>query len=194
MNYEFSPKLTAGFGVGLGFLKPSEGSVQSFLQPAVRATWNPKEKLSIVGQIGVDLRHTEQGDRVTPVWLLTALWEPFDGTAISEAFSNRVRASAALSGRNFTAMSATLTVRQRFFQKIFAILRVGYTPADYYAADFDVPTDREDEYFFIRPSIEFVSAKGWHAEAFYFFRKNDSNIETYAFGNNQVGLEFSVAF
>ena len=163
-------------------------------QASVRAVYVPTGKLEFRAEIGLEIRQTDAGDRTEPLWAVGLTYAPFDGTMISLDFSRKVRASAALAGRNYEATSLVLKVRQRLWQKYAFILKTGYTNSDYYITDYNAPSDREDDYFFICPSFEYVANKWLKLEVFYQFRENDSNTERYGFASHQVGLQASVTF
>jgi hypothetical protein len=194
LEYAFSEKLTLGLVGGFGLLKPEDTDLQTYELGALRVDWRPTEKFSVRGEFGADFRQTAQADKAEPVGLLAAYWEPRDSTHFSLEFSREVRASAALAGKNYVATMIRARVQQRLFQKFFLNLRGGYTHSDYYATHFVVSSDRTDDYYFVRPSVEFIADRGWRVEVFYLYRTLDSNNLTYSFDNNQVGMEISIAF
>ena len=194
LNYQITPKIMSGFGFGAGYLESDGSSSQTYEQASVRAIYVPTSKIELRLEAGVEVRQLDTDDRVSPLWAVGATYEPFDGAAISLDFTRKVRASAALAGRNYDATALVLKFRQRLWQKYAFILKTGYTNADYYITDFDEPSDREDDYFFIRPSFEYSANKWLKVEVFYQFRENDSNTERFGFAGHQVGFMASFSF
>ena len=94
-------------------------------------------KLNFGGTVGVEFRETGGHDgstEVNPIFNLTASYAPFDSTMLSLTASRQTQTSAVLTGSNFDSTGFTFSLSQRFFQRVFARLSLGYTRSSYVSA------------------------------------------------------------
>jgi hypothetical protein len=73
-------------------------------------------------------------------------------------------------------------------------LAVGYENADYFAADDNVNASRNDDYWFIEPSLDVLITRWLSAGVYYLHREDSSNAEFFSFDDNQVGVRATVRF
>lgn len=198
VSYTYSPKLTAGLGVTVGYLVPERPSVdQDFEQVNVRLNYQLFGKVSANGSFGLEVREfggSDGGTKVTPVLELGVLYQPFDSTTLSLSATRRVLSSATLAQQDFTTTNVTVSGRQRFLQKIFFTLTFGYENADYFSTNRAVSASRRDNYFYVQASAEYAVTKFWNLGGFYTHRQNDSTGAGTSFTDNQVGLRTSFSF
>jgi uncharacterized protein (PEP-CTERM system associated) len=87
-----------------------------------------------------------------------------------------------------------LTVQQQFFQKFGAALSAGYENDQYFGTTPETPTERVDNYVYVRPRLTYAFADRFSASIFYEFRRASSNNPGSSFYNNRAGLEFNTSF
>lgn len=197
-NYNYSPKLTIGVGGNGGYnWVDSPSPEQTFEQVNVRATYQATGKISLNASGGVEFRQFEGSSRdehISPVYEVGATYQPFDGTTISVTGSRRTLNSAVFANQDYAATNIIFGLRQRFLQRVFLGLSVGYENTDYFATVSGVNATRNDDYFFIEPAIDFNIFRSWTVGAYYLHRQSDSSIDTFSFYDNQVGLRSAFTF
>ncbi len=198
VSYSYSPKLTAGLGLALGYLAPQSPSVdQVFEQVNLRLNYQAFGKVSANGSIGLEFRQfggSNGGTNFTPVFELGVLYQPFDSISLTLSGTRRVLSSATLASQDFTTTNITISARQRFLQKIFFTLTLGYENAEYFSTNTAVNASRTDNFFYIQAGVEYALTSFWSAGAFYSHRENDSTGNNTSFANNQVGLRTTFTF
>jgi len=70
----------------------------------------------------------------------------------------------------------------------------GYENSDYIATDRDVSAPRNDNYWFIEPSVDVLIIRWLSAGVYYLYREDSSNIDLFSFYDNQVGVRATVRF
>jgi hypothetical protein len=73
-------------------------------------------------------------------------------------------------------------------------LGAGYENANYFAADNDINATRDDDYWFIEPSLDVLIARWLSAGVYYLHREDNSNLDFFSFDDNQVGVRATVRF
>jgi hypothetical protein len=53
---------------------------------------------------------------------------------------------------------------------------------------------RDDNFFFIRPAVEFRIRERALVELFYEYRRNDSSFQEFEFANNRIGVRVGFTF
>jgi uncharacterized protein (PEP-CTERM system associated) len=126
---------------------------------------------------------------------LGGTWSPFDGTTVYLDAYREEYSSSTLNSQNYFATGVSGRIRQRFLQKFYVGIGGGYENSQYYRTSAAAaPTNREDNYYYVRPSLDYQITDWWSVGAFYMYRTNDSTSATNNFFNNQAGLETSLAF
>jgi hypothetical protein len=197
-NYTYSPKLALGLGLAGGYNSvdaPSES--QTFEQVNARASYELTGKVSATLSCGVEFRQvTDSGaeDNGSPVFEGSLFYQPFDGTSLALNVSRRTMASATLAEQDFHSTSIILSARQRFLQRIYFGLSIGYENSEYFSTTSGLSSTRSDNYYFLQPSLDFNVTSFWTAGIYYFYRKDDSSISSFSFYDNQYGLRTSLTF
>lgn len=192
--YQVAPKLVLGFGPEFGWLDVQNNPNQTYQRLTGRLRYDVTEKISLTARAGVEFRQYQdtgngEDDTLTPVMSLQALYNPFDGTELSLNVYRRVQASSVLAGQNYISTGFSVTARQRIFQKYFLGLAGGFENSEYESTNNLVISNRDDDYFFIRPSFDWDVTDWWTLTAFYEFRENDSTIFNNQFTNNRAGVQ-----
>lgn len=201
LNYRYSPKLTFGIGGGAGRNTIDDPDPdETFEQAAARISYAATGKLSFSGNIGVEFRQIESGPRnsainfTTPVFDLSAVYQPFDGTKLSLTASRRRLNSAVLAGQDYDVNSFLIDLRQRLVRRVTLAFTITYQNLDYFATITQLPATRSDNYYSIGPSIDVAITRFWSAGVFYNRRQNSSSLDNFSFDDNQVGFRASLRF
>jgi hypothetical protein len=198
LNYNYSPKLVAGVGGTAGFNRVDEPNPdQSFQQANVRVSYQATGKIDFAASGGVEFRHFDGDMRdryISPVFELGLNYAPFDGTKISVTANRRVLNSAVLASQNYAVTNISIGVQQRFMQRFYLGVNAGYENSDYFSTIGTTGPDRDDNYFFVQPSIAVRVTRFWTVGAYYLHRANDSSFDAFSFHDNQVGLRSTLTF
>ncbi len=197
LNYIYSDKLTIGVGSNAGITTQSSNtSDQTFEQANVRLTYNLSAKIGMSATAGAEFRQLDNasGTEVRPAFTLAAGYSPFDGTSISLSGSEQTYVSASAFGQNYSELTVNFSITQRFLQRFFFGFAVGYTNSDYYSAVQTVSASRNDNFYYLTPSVDFNVTRYWTVGAYYVHREDSSNIPFFSFVDNQVGFRTKLTF
>ena len=198
INYTYSPKLTIGVGLAGGYdVVDLPSQDQTFEQFNVRASYELTGKVSATISAGVEFRQfsgPSSGDNGSPVFDGNLFYQPFDGTTIALSFNRRTLNSATLGGQDFYSTSVILSARQRFLQRVYLGLSVGYENSTYFSTSNSLVSTRTDDYYFIQASLDLDLTRFWSVGIYYFYRQSDSSLAGFSFYDNQFGLRTSLTF
>lgn len=198
INYNYSPKMIVGIGGTFGDNRVDEPNPdQTFQQVNARLSYQATGKIDLVASGGVEFRHFDGDMRdqyVSPVFEIGLRYEPFDGTKISLTANQRVLNSAVLAAQNYTVTNFSVGVQQRLLNRFYLGVNAGYENSDYFSTISNAGGTRQDDYFFVQPSIAVRVTRFWSMGAYYLYRANDSSFDVFSFHDNQVGLRASLKF
>jgi hypothetical protein len=192
INYRYSPKLVVGIGVngGLELVDPPTPD-QTFEQANLRLTYEAGGKLSFTGLAGVEVRqfkNTSAGQYISPVFTLQATYRPFDGTEVTFDALHQTEPSAVSVGQDFSTSTLSIEVHQRLLSRIRLGLSVGYETAQYFSAVTGVNTTRQDNYYFVEPTVDIAVTRYWALGGFYLRQQNATSDGSYSFYDSQIGF------
>jgi hypothetical protein len=197
LNYNYSEKLVLGIG-GTGGYNTTDPSInnQTFEQANVRLNYTVTAKISVSASGGVEFRQfgNSSGSNISPVYQLAASYQPFDGTSISLTGSRNTMNSASLAGQDFSETTINFSVSQRFMQRFYLGFAAGYTNSNYFSTINGVSDSRNDDFYYIDPSIDFNITRFWTFGAYYVHREDTSSFPFFSFKDNQVGLRTKLTF
>ena len=198
LNYNYSPKLVVGLGGTFGHNTVDDPSPdQTFEQGNIRLSYQATGKIDLTASAGVEVRHFDgdlRDEYVSPVFEITLNYLPFDGTRIALTTNRRTMNSAVLTGQDFAVTNFTVGIQQRLLQRFTLGLNAGYENADYFSTVGIAGVNRNDNYFFVEPSIAVRVTRFWTLGAYYLHRSNDSSFDAFSFHDNQVGVRTSLEF
>ncbi len=196
-EYQILPKTWIGLEGVAGVLDVQESPLQYYQQVRFRVKYSYTGKLNFKMSAGVETREAQGGNngvRVNGVFNLGLEYRPFDGTLVSLQGYRNVIGSNSLQGQDYVATGFSISVQQRFLQRIYTGLTFGYENDVYFAVASDVEANRVDNYIFLRPSISYAMNSWLTAGAFYEFRNNVSTQNSSTFYNNRFGIELGAQF
>jgi len=198
LNYNYSPKMVVGLGGTGGFDRvDAPNPNQTFEQVNVRFSYQLTGKIDLAASGGVEFRQFDGDMRsqyVSPVFEVGINYLPFDGTKISITANRRTLNSAVLSSQDYAVTNFTVGVQQRMFQRFYLGVNSGYENSDYFSTVATTGTTRNDDYFFVQPSIAVRVTRFWTVGAYYLHRANNSSLDAFSFHDNQVGLRTILTF
>jgi len=197
LNYVVTPKLTIGAGGTFGYNWVDDPNVdQTFEQANFRINYQVTGKLGLSASAGVEFRQFDdhRDDYVSPVFELGGIYQPFDGTTITLAAGRRILNSGVFEDQDFATTYVVGRFQQRLFRRVYFGLAGGYENSDYFATTSGVNAPRNDDYFFISPSVDVLITRWVSVGAYYLHREDNSNIDFFSFDNNQVGVRATFRF
>jgi putative beta-barrel porin BBP2 len=197
LYYNWLPKVSVGIGGTFGYdWVDAPTTNQTFEQINARLNYEVTAKVGLYASAGVEFRQFD-GNRDTydtPVFEVGATYHPFGGTNISLAAGRRIYNSGFLPNQDFAATYVVARFQQRLFQRVYFGLGGGYENSDYFATDRDVSATRDDDYWFIEPSVDVLITRWLSAGVYYLHRQDSSNVDFFSFDDNQVGVRATLRF
>jgi hypothetical protein len=195
VGYALSGRTRVAAGAAVGRTDVEGGEAQEFTRVLAKATTSATGKLSMDATGGVEFRETGAGDENTPIFNISAEYRPTGRTSVGAGIYRDVSASGAVEDENVTRTGIAVRVQQKLGARFTAGIEAGYEQLDYAATEAGTPdSGREDEYFFVRPSLRYEFREGRRAEVYYSLREDDSTLDTFDFTANQAGLALGIEF
>jgi hypothetical protein len=197
INYNWTPKVLVGLGGTAGYdFVDDPNPDQSFEQANVRINYQATGKLNFIASAGVEVRQFDghRDNYVTPVFEVGAIYQPFDGTSVTLTAGRRIFNSGFFTDQNFATTYVIGRIQQRLLQRIYLGLAAGYENADYFATATGVSATRDDNYYFVEPSVDVLITRWLSAGVYYLHRQDNSSIDFFSFYDNQVGVRATVRF
>jgi hypothetical protein len=195
--YHWLPKVTVGIGGTVGYDWVDDPTTnQTFEQVNARLNYEMTTKFYLYASAGVEFRQFDgnRGTYTSPVFEVGATYNPFSGTTLTLAAGRRIYNSGYLANQDFGSTYVVGRFQQRLFRRIYLGLGAGYENSDYIATDRDVSATRNDDYWFIEPSLDVLITRWLSAGVYYLHREDISNIDFFSFDDNQVGVRATVRF
>ena len=197
LYYNWLPKVSVGIGGTFGYnWVDAPTTDQYFEQVNLRLNYQMTAKLGLYASGGVEFRQFD-GNRNTydtPVFEVGATYHPFENTNLTLAAGRRIYNSGFLANQDFADTYVAARFQQRLFHRLYFGLGAGYENSDYFATDRDVNATRNDDYWFIEPSLDVLITRWLSAGVYYLHREDSSNIDFNSFEDNQVGVRATVRF
>jgi hypothetical protein len=197
LYYNWLPKVSVGIGGTFGYNWVDAPSTdQTFEQVNARLNYEVTAKVGLYASAGVEFRQFD-GNRSTydtPVFEVGATYHPFADTNLTLAAGRRIYNSGFLANQDFADTFVTARLQQRLFQRLYFGLGAGYENSDYFAAKDNVSAPRNDNYWFIEPSVDVLITRWLSAGVYYLHREDISNVDFNSFDDNQVGVRATVRF
>jgi hypothetical protein len=191
LMYRYSPKLDLGLGLVFGYTGIEDLPDQTYQQALARADYAIAEKVDLRANVGGEWRQFKSGidDALNPVWNLTAEYRPRESTFLSMSVFQRYSSSSRSGNQSYINTGVSFSARQKLMQRLALNLSVAYSNSDYETTASGAQTDRNDDNFRFRGSIDYYIMQRWTVGAFYDFATRDSTDPDLNYDRNQVGLQ-----
>jgi hypothetical protein len=169
---------------------------QTYEEGRLRVQYQLTGKISLNASAGVQVRQfdspdgSSRSDRVSPVYDIGAVYQPFDGTVITLRGSSQVLNSAVVANADYLPTNFLLGVLQR----VYVGFTAGYEHADYFNTVKGADVSRNDNYYLIEPAVDVMVTRWFTVGAYYLYRTNDSPIARFDYYENQVGMRASFTY
>jgi hypothetical protein len=197
LYYNWLPKVSVGIGGTFGYDWVDDPTAnQSFEQVNARLNYEVTSKFNLYASGGVEFRqfNGNRSEYTSPVFEVGAIHHPFVGTTLTLAAGRRIYNSGFLPNQDFETTYVVGRFQQRLFQRVYFGLGVGYENSDYFATARNVNAPRDDDYWFIEPSVDVLITRWLSAGVYYLHRDDSSNVDFFSFYDNQVGVRATLRF
>ena len=193
-NYAVTPKIVSSLGARFDYINVQDNPGQTAEQLLWRTVYQAGAKLSVDASLGVEFRQIATGghDRIDGVFGIGANYPPFDGTTLKLEASRQTVGSGSVFGEDIEVTGIDAEIHQRLFQKFYLALNAGYSNSVYREID-TLSTQREDNYFYFRPSTTLYLTRWASLRLSYEFQSNQSTT-TFGFTDNMTMLQLNVVF
>jgi hypothetical protein len=193
LNYIYSPKLDFGLGV-VGGYSDVDGFPNSYYeQGQLRIRYRPTRKLSVHLNGGMEARQFQGNnaaeDLYRPIFGAQIRYEPTRATQFALGARKEVRPSNVFGDLVADQTTVEISFQQRFLQRIYFNLNVGYSTANYEPAVVGANSDTGYDHFNIRPNITYAMRKNWKFSVFHTYQQGKGSGFVADFENNQLGVQ-----
>ncbi len=194
IRYAYSPKTQVGLAYRVSRFDVDGASRQNVQQLTGNMSWQPREKIQLSLQAGAERRAAGNDSQINPVFQSRINWGPRDGTKLYLTAYQNQQASAFLLGQNYKSLGVTAGISQCIGSHWTALLEGGRENISYSRVSGAGPSGREDQIYFIRPSLEYKLSDSLNVAIFYRVAKNASNDTLFGYEQNLAGFEFNYRF
>jgi hypothetical protein len=195
--YHIDPKLSVGFGPRIGYLNIDRAPDETYQQFLARLLYDPSSKMHFEGAVGVEDRQYQsvgRKDTIEPVFEMSGSYLPDPSTVIILSSSRQFQPAYNFIGQDYIATNVNLTATQRFFDAYYLGVAAGFENDDYQNVSYEPGPTREDNYFYVQPSLTW-KANGWlKVAAFDRYAEDSSNFDIFTYDSNQVGVSISATY
>jgi hypothetical protein len=195
--YNWLPKVSVGIGGTFGYDWVDDPTAnQTFEQVNARLNYEVTNKFFLYASAGVEFRQFDgnRSEYTSPVFEVGSIYYPFSGTTLTLAAGRRIYNSGFLANQDFGSTYVVGRFQQRLFRRVYLGLAAGYENDNYFATDRDVSATRDDNYWFIEPSVDVLITRWLSAGVYYLHRQDSSSDDFVSFYDNQVGVRATVRF
>ena len=202
--YKLDSKLSIGIGPKFGFLDFDGSPFQTYQQILPRLKYDYSGKLTFQLAGGAEYRQFDgggRGDVLTAIYDVSGTYQPYLDTTITLRGSRHYVPAYGFVGQDYLATDVDLTGRQRFLQKFYLNLALGYENDSYlenvgsqFSNSGPSEPDREDNYFFARVGLDWTPNTWLTVSSYYKYQNDDSNFSSFSFDDNQVGFSIEGSY
>lgn len=194
IRYTYSPKTEVGMAYQVGRLLVDGGSNQTLQQVTAGIAWQPREKIRIAIQSGVEFRNAQDGADVNPVLESRIDWTPRQGTSLYLTGYQRQEASAYYAGQDYNVLGATAGISQRLGGNWTAHLEGGREKVSYSRVSGFGNSGRKDAIWFVRPAIQYKFTDALDVSVFYRASDDSSTAKGFGYSQRLTGIELTYKF
>ena len=193
-DYQLTPLLRVGLGGAAGRVEVEDRADQVFERILARANFESTAKLVFDARGGVEFRQSDgpSGDRVNPVFDLTARYSLAEATLVVLNGYRRVEPSASQRDEDYAATGVSLRFERTLRTGLRFSAEGGYEHTEY--TDSSGLDPRRDDFFYVRAGLLYNFAHWGNAGVSYEYRQNDSSRASSGFENNRVTFQISLVY
>ncbi len=196
VDYAVTPKSRLGIGLGYDHLQQDLNLASNTFNLNLRFNWAATAKTGLTGVTGVEQREYQDGNSIMAgVGNLGFYYNPTDKVSFNfGAYRKSVPSISIANGMSYCT-GAALSAGFEATARVQANMTLGYENALYEATGGPEKVDREDNYFFVRPSVRYAFSSHLSMNVFYQMTSNESSgTAANSFDRNQVGISLTLAY
>jgi Putative beta-barrel porin 2 len=194
LRYAYSPKTQLGLAYRAGQLKIENSDDQATQQLSGSIDWQPREKIFVKLEGGAEMRRFDGGTKTNPIVKARIEWQPRQETKLFLTAYQRNEVSALNQGQVFNVKGITAGISQRLGSKWTAKLETGFEKATYFAVQSNGLSARNDEGWFVNPSLTYLISDQCNVSLFHRTSSNTSSDQNFGFDDALTGLELNYQF
>lgn len=194
LRYAYSPKTQIGLAYRAGQLKIEDGDSQTTQQVSGIIDWQPREKISVKLEGGAEMRKFDGGSKTNPVVKAQIEWMPRQETKLFLNAYQRNEVSALNSGQVYNVKGVSAGISQRLGSKWTFKLETGYEKSDYLEVKSTGAPSRNDEMWFISPSLTYRFSDFCDLSMFHRTSDNSSSDNSLGYDEALTGMELNYQF
>jgi hypothetical protein len=186
LNYQFWPRLTAGLGVGGGYVDVSAGSDMAFEQFQGRISWRPGERANLTLHGGAEYRQFLTGGApplLSPVFGLAIQYLAGHKTSFTLSVDHNITASY-LESQVPEATTLAFSTGRALSSKFTLSLSTSFTAVTYNSTAPGTPSAGSYDYVYAGANLSYAIVKHGSIAVAYAFSQNASS-------QTQAGLGFT---
>jgi len=162
----------------------------------LRLNYEVTAKFNLYASGGVEFRqfNGNRGTYTSPVFEVGSIYHPFAGTNLTLAAGRRIYNSGSFLSKISRTTYVVGPVSAAFISAVYFGLGVGYENSDYFATARNVSAPRNDDYWFIEPSVDVLITRWLSTGVYYLHRRDGSSESFFSFYDNQVGVRATLRF
>ena len=188
VGYNVTSKLTLDAVYRYSDSKAQGADGQSYQAALVRVNAQPNSKVNAFAEVGVAFSSLGKGDRNDLVYRVGVAVQPTSKQRLAFEAIRQPSTSSFTVGSGFINNGLQLSYEQAVGARTRIVVTGAYEMQDYFAADEDVSTDREDDYFVFSSLLAYDLNAHWQAQLYYTYANNDSSDSLVEFDNQRVGM------
>lgn len=192
-EYAITGKTTIGVGGRFGQILTDNADDQDYIQAFIQAQTRPAEKLTFTARAGVDRREFDGDMKVHPLLEASLNYKPREGTEIQIAPFATLNPSTLNPGESYVRTGATASVRQKIGSRFYAKVEAGYENGEYSSSEAGA-AERNDDYWYIKPSIGYQLKDNLSAEIYFRHSENASSNAEFDYVANQIGASLNFQY
>lgn len=197
-DYKVTGKTTLGLGAQYEYQQVGKGSDSNAYRLLLRSSWAATSKLTLRGEVGPEIReYTDSDSGMDAYWNLGIDYKLIDTGKTSFAFDiyRDQQASSSLANQAYTSTGISGTLTFTPAESISINMATGYEFANYEATSSEVTADRQDNLYFVRPSLTYAISRRASVSLYYQWTQNVSDGEqSIDFDRNSYGALFTLSY
>lgn len=197
-DYRVTGKTTLGLGAQYEYQQVGQGSDSNAYRLLLRSSWAASSKLTIRGEAGPEIReYTDADSGMEAYWNIGIDYKLIDTGKTSFSFDiyRDQQASSSLANQAYTSTGIAGALTYTPAESIAVNIATGYEFANYTGTSVEVDADRQDQLYFVRPSLSYSFSRRASVSVYYQWTQNVSEGDQgVGFERNSYGALFTVSY
>lgn len=194
LRFAYSPKTELGAAYQVGRFEVEGSGPQTTNQVTGWLRWQPREKIRVNLEAGLEHRDFDRGSDVNPVFAGRIDWQLRKETAVYVTAYMRQETSSFYAGQNYAVKGVTGGFSQRLGSDWTLSVDGGYETNDFEQVSGTGGAEREDRLWFIRPALVWRINGETDLAFFYRISDNQSSDPGFGYERQMIGVRLEHKF